>query len=209
MAASPAPPPPPSSTLSGVWRRLRADRTSLLALALLLLLVLVALFARLLAPYDPNALFGAVEWKNRPPSAAHPFGTDPYSRDVLSRLIFGTRVALGVGVLAGVFSTTLGAAYGAVAGFAGGLVDGAMMRLVDAALGVPRVLLLLAVVALWGHVSTPALVVLLGVTGWLGTSRAAARMMSSGRFCGASRAPKPITTFASAGRYHAGTAAFG
>jgi peptide/nickel transport system permease protein len=163
----------------------------MLALALLLLLVLVALLAPLLAPYDPNHLFGPVEWKNRPPSAAHPFGTDPFSRDVLSRVIFGTRVSLGVGVIAGVLSTTLGAAYGAVAGFAGGFADQAMMRLVDAALGIPRVLLLLAVVALWDNVSTPTLVVLLGVTGWLGTSRVArdhVRLVRTRDFVAAARA---------------------
>jgi peptide/nickel transport system permease protein len=167
-------PIPAVTPRTNAWRRLRADRTAMLALALLALLALAALLAPLVAPYDPNAMPDIVGLKNRPPSAAHPFGTDPYSRDVLSRVLFGARVSLGVAVLAGILATTLGTAYGALAGFAGGMVDRAMMRAVDAALGIPRVLLLLAVVALWGgRVSTAALVVLIGVTGWLGTSRIA------------------------------------
>lgn len=179
--------PPPSTT----WRRLRRDRTAMLALALLALLALAALLAPLLAPYDPHDQPDIVRLKNRPPSAEHPFGTDPYSRDVLSRVLWGAQVSLGVGVLAGLLSTTLGAAYGALAGFAGGNVERVMMRLVDAALGIPRVLLLLAVVALWGNVSTPALVVLLGVTGWLGTSRIArdhVRLVRTRDFVAAARA---------------------
>jgi peptide/nickel transport system permease protein len=143
----------------------------MLALALLALLALVALLAPALAPHDPNAQPDIVALKNQPPSAEHPLGTDPFSRDVLSRVLYGARVSLGVAVLAGLLATTLGTAYGALAGFAGGAVERVMMRLVDAALGIPRVLLLLAVVALWGGVSTGALVVLIGVTGWLGTSR--------------------------------------
>jgi peptide/nickel transport system permease protein len=153
--------------------RLRRDPAALAALALLATMALLALLAPLVAPYDPSAQPDIVGLKNRPPSFAHPLGTDPFSRDVLSRVLFGARVSLGVGVLAALLSTTIGAAYGAVSGWLGGLADAAMMRLVDAFLGIPRVLLLLAVVALWGRVSTFALVLLIAGTGWFGTSRLA------------------------------------
>lgn len=155
------------------WRRLRGHAPAMVALAVLVILVLAAALAPVLAPYDPAAQPEVIALRNLPPSGEHPFGTDRYSRDVLSRALYGAQVSLGVGFLAALLSTTLGAAYGAVAGFAGGAAERVMMRLVDAALGVPRVLLLLTVVALWGRVSTLSLVVLLGVTGWLATSRIA------------------------------------
>ena len=157
----------------GAFHRLRRDPAALAALAILATMALLALLAPLVAPYDPTAQPDIVGLQNRPPSLAHPLGTDPYSRDVLSRVLYGARVSLGVGVLAALLSTTIGAAYGAVAGWVDGLADDAMMRLVDAMLGIPRVLLLLAVVALWGRVSTPVLVLLIGGTGWFATSRMA------------------------------------
>ena len=163
----------PASPRLARLRRLRRDPAALAALALLLTLALLALLAPLLAPYDPTAQPDMVALKNRPPSFAHPLGTDIYSRDVLTRVLYGSRVTLSVGVLAALLSTTLGAAYGAVAGWLGGAVDTVLMRLVDACLGIPRVLMLLAIVALWGHVSTPVLVLLIAGTGWFATSRLA------------------------------------
>jgi peptide/nickel transport system permease protein len=153
--------------------RLRRDPSALFALVLLGTFLLLALAAPLIAPYDPVAQPGIVDLKNQAPSAAHPLGTDLFSRDVLSRVLYGARVSLGVGLLAALLSTTLGAAYGAIAGWTGGFVDAAMMRIVDACLGIPRVLVLLAIVALWGHVSTLTLVVIIAGTGWFATSRLA------------------------------------
>jgi peptide/nickel transport system permease protein len=173
------------------WRRLRRDRAAILALALLALLGALALLAPALPLKDPTKQWDIIELKNRAPSAEFWFGTDMYSRDVFSRVVFGARVSLGVGVLAALLSTTLGAAYGAVAGFAGGWVERVMMRTVDALLGIPRVLVLLAVVALWGSVSKLALVLLIGVTGWLGTSRIArdhVRLVRTRDFVAAARA---------------------
>jgi peptide/nickel transport system permease protein len=155
------------------FRRLRRDPAALAALALLATVAVLALLAPAIAPYDPAAQPDPVALQNRPPSLAHPLGTDPYSRDVLSRVLYGARVSLGVGVLAALLSTTLGAAYGAVSGWVGGAVDAVMMRLVDACLGIPRVLVLLAVVAMWGNVSTLTLVLLIAGTGWFATSRLA------------------------------------
>lgn len=130
-----------------------------------------ALLAPVLAPYDPARQLDIVALQNRPPSLAHPFGTDPYARDVLSRALHAGRVSLGVAALGAAVATAIGAAWGTVAGAAGGAVDGLLMRLVDVVLGVPRVLLLLAVVALWGNVPPATLAVVLGLTAWPGTSR--------------------------------------
>jgi peptide/nickel transport system permease protein len=152
-------------------RRLLAKPSSRVALVILLVVVLAGLLAPIVAPYDPAAQPDIVRLKNLPPSFAHPFGTDPYSRDVLSRVIYGARLSLTIGLLATLVSLTLGVAYGAVSGYAGGLVDGIMMRVLDAFLAIPRLLLLLAILAAGPQFSIGALILFLGVTGWFGLSR--------------------------------------
>jgi peptide/nickel transport system permease protein len=141
------------------------------AVAVLALFVLVALLAPVVAPYAPNAQPDIVALARLAPSRAHPFGTDMFSRDVLSRVIYGARISLGVAALAIVLAMSVGTAWGALAGFAGGAVDSVMMRIIDALLAVPRILILLLLVGLWGSLSLPALILVLGLTGWFGTSR--------------------------------------
>lgn len=133
----------------------------------------VALFA-LLAPFalpDPAMQFDIVGRALAAPSAVHPLGTDHLSRDVLARLATGARISLGVALLAVALSVTLGATVGIVAGYAGGAVDALLMRLVDGALAVPRLFLLLLLVAAWERMPLAALILVIGATGWLGTSR--------------------------------------
>ena len=142
-----------------------------LALAALLIIVAAAAAAPLIAPYDPVAQPDIASGSTLAPSYQHPLGTDQFSRDVLSRLLFGARISLLVGFLATTVAVTVGTAYGLAAGYAGGLVDDLMMRLVDAFMSIPRVLLVLALVALWGRMSTGGLVLLLGLTGWFQLSR--------------------------------------
>src|SRR3982751_6315386 len=139
-------------------------------LALITLLCLVALFARQLAPYAPNEQLDIVGLKDQPPSFAHPFGTDQYSRDLLSRMLFGARISLSVAMLAVLLSATVGTAYGLAAGYFGGRIDALMMRLLDACLAIPRVLLLVALLALWSPVPLTALVLIIGLTGWFEVS---------------------------------------
>jgi peptide/nickel transport system permease protein len=158
---------PLSGALSGLWARPTARG----ALILLAVLMLAALLAPVIAPYSPTAQPDIVSLKRLPPSMTHPFGTDQFSRDVLSRVLYGGRVSLGVALLAVALSSTIGTAYGAVSGFYGGAIDGIMMRVLDAFLAIPRILLLIAVVALWGSVTLPMLVILLGATGWFAVSR--------------------------------------
>lgn len=143
----------------------------ILPACILAALVLVALFAPFLAPYDPLTQPDIVGMKDLAPSLAHPFGTDPFSRDVLSRAMYGTRISLSVAALATLITVTVGTAYGAVAGYVGGALDTILMRIVDALLAIPRVLLLITVVALWHSLPLWLLVTVLGVTGWFGLSR--------------------------------------
>ncbi|HMG69992.1 MAG TPA: ABC transporter permease [Gemmatimonadaceae bacterium] len=152
-------------------RRILRKRSSRVALFVLGVIVLVGLLAPLVAPYNPAAQPDIVGLKDLPPSFAHPFGTDPYSRDVLSRVIYGARLSLMIGVLATIVSLTVGVAYGAISGYAGGVLDSIMMRLLDAFLSIPRLLLLIGVLVAWPNFSVGALVVFLGLTGWFGLSR--------------------------------------
>ena len=153
------------------FARLGRDKAGMLALRFLLFIAAVAIFARWLAPFDPNRQLDIIALASRPPSLAHPFGTDIYSRDVLSRLVHGSRISLSVALLAVLLSITVGTAYGSLAGYLGGRVDAVMMRVIDALLSIPRILVLLAIFALWGRVSLGALVLILGLTGWFATSR--------------------------------------
>lgn len=134
-------------------------------------LAVLAVAAPWLAPTPPNAIPADELIRAMPPSLAHPFGTDVLGRDVLSRVLHGARVSLGVGVLSVVLALGVGGTVGALAGWRGGTVDTLLMRLVDMLLSIPRLLLLLVVTALWGTLPLGGLVLLLGITGWYDVAR--------------------------------------
>jgi peptide/nickel transport system permease protein len=161
----------PAFAVGSFGTRLLRDTRARVAAVVLLVVLVTALCAPLLAPYDPTVQLDIVRLAARPPSLAHPFGTDTFSRDVLSRMIYGARISLAIAFVAVTLSMTFGILIGAVAGFAGGAIDALLMRIVDAALSIPRLLLLIVVVALWGDVGVPALTLLLAGTGWFGVSR--------------------------------------
>ncbi|MFI5239209.1 MAG: ABC transporter permease [Gemmatimonadales bacterium] len=152
------------------WTR-HVTRHAGIATGVLAVIVLVALLAPLIAPYDPIAQPDIIGLKNAAPSFSHPFGTDSFSRDILSRCMYGARVSLSVAALATAIAITFGTLYGAIAGYVGGIIDAIMMRFVDAALAIPRVLLLIAILALWNGLPLWLLIVVLGATGWFGLSR--------------------------------------
>ena len=152
-------------------RALFRDSRTRIALVVLLLVALGAILAPLLAPYDPVVPLDIEHLNSQPPSAAHPFGTDPYSRDVLSRLIYGSRVSLAVGLGSVALAMSFGIAVGMLAGYLGGAVDAVLMRLVDAAISVPRLLVLIMVAALWGRMGIVPLTLLMAGTGWFTVSR--------------------------------------
>lgn len=156
-----------------IARAVSSDAGGKVAIVGLVVLALIAIAAPLLAPHDPIAIGDAVNNKFAPPSPEFPLGTDSYSRDVLSRMIHGARLSLLIAFLAASLSAVVGLWWGAVAGFVGGAIDGLMMRTVDALLSVPRVLLVLTVIALWGRPTVTGLVLVLGLSGWFGVSRLA------------------------------------
>ena len=153
----------------------------MLGAVVLALLAMLALLATRIVPYGCDAQLDIVALKNVAPSLAYPFGTDEFSRDVLSRVICGSRVSLSIAVLSVLMAATVGTAYGAVAGYAGGWVDALLMRIVDALLAIPRVLLLIVVATLWDGVELWGLILLLGLTGWFGVSRLVRTLVVSAR----------------------------
>jgi peptide/nickel transport system permease protein len=115
---------------------------------------------------QPDILAGSL-----PPALSHPFGTDQLSRDVLARVVTAARISLSVALLAVALSMTLGAAVGLVSGYWGGAIDAVLMRAVDGALAIPRLFILLLVLAVSERIPIPALIAILGATGWFATSR--------------------------------------
>ncbi len=158
-------------TWRGILQHLRADRRSMLAIAALVTLTVLALIGPLLVAHQPYEQLDITNLVHARPSRDHLLGTDIFSRDVLSRVLSGGRVSLAVALSAVFIETLVGVAWGLAAGLVGGVLDTIMMRSVDAGLSVPRVLLLLAILAAVPMIPLWGLVVILGLTGWFGIAR--------------------------------------
>lgn len=153
------------------WRRFRRHRQAMLGLLLVALLGAAALLTPYLAPHDPDVQAeDIVAARYHSPSLAHPMGTDRFGRDVFSRVLYGARISLSIGVLAVAIAITVGTVSGAVAGYLRGWWDTISMRMVDLLLSFPRLVLLITVVALF-EPSITLVILVLGLTGWMGVSR--------------------------------------
>ena len=161
---------PRASRARAVLARYATHPSAVIALGALIVLYLLSALAPWLATHDPVEIL-AQTLVNHPPSRELLFGTDFAGRDVFSRVLYGTRISLTIALLATFISVVVGIAYGATAGFVGGHLDTVMMRLVDAFLSIPRIVLLIAIGTLWSPLSITSLIVLLGFTAWFGTSR--------------------------------------
>lgn len=136
------------SRLFDIWRQLKKNKLAVVALVVLVIIVLVALLAPILAPYSYSQQNAKLS--NAGPSAAHLLGNDKLGRDILSRLIYGSRQSLQMGVIAVAIAATIGIALGAFAGYYGGWVDNLSMRLLDIYQAVPMFLLCVALAAVLG-----------------------------------------------------------
>lgn len=161
-----------TSLWQDAWRRLRKNTMAVASGGVILLLGLACLVG-------PTLLFAAAGYDAQtqnlaqgpqPPSWEHPFGTDFYGRDLLVRVLVGGRVSLSVGLLAALLAATIGTVYGAVSSYAGGLVDTAMMRVVDILYALPYMFLVIILVTILGK-SLLLLFLALGAVGWLLTAR--------------------------------------
>jgi peptide/nickel transport system permease protein len=142
------------------WRQLLRKRTAIVGLAIIALLVLAAILADSLAPYRPTEIFSRDAMS--PPTWAHPMGTDLLGRDVLSRVIHGSRVSIYVGVFSLVLAILLGIPLGISAGFYGGVIDNAIMRVMDIILAFPIFLLAIVIMVIL-EPSTSNVVIALGI----------------------------------------------
>jgi len=143
-----AQPPLPAGPWRRAWRKLRRRRTAMFGLAVVVAFIALAVFAGWIAPQDPIATsWGAIR---KAPSAEHWFGTDEIGRDVLSRVVWGTRASMLAGVVSVSISLLLGVPIGLAAGFLGGWIDAAISRVIDAFLACPFLILAIALAAFLG-----------------------------------------------------------
>lgn len=150
------------------WGRIRKNRLALVGLGVVAGLIVLSLVAPLISPYDPNQI--NVSAILLPPSSSHLFGTDELGRDVFSRMLYGSRISLQVGVFSAGLATMVGMILGAVAGFYGRWVESALMRFTDMMLCFPTFFLILAVIALL-EPSIINIMVVIGLTSWMGVAR--------------------------------------
>jgi peptide/nickel transport system permease protein len=151
-----------------VWRRFKRNRMAMIGLVVIVVLVLTAIFAPLIAPYGISERDSGHFREG--PSSRHWFGTDTIGLDVFSRVVYGARVSLKIGLAATSIALLIGLFLGAVAGFFGRLLDTLIMRLTDIFLAIPYIVLAVAVASLLGR-SENTVIVVLGFTGWLGICR--------------------------------------
>jgi peptide/nickel transport system permease protein len=140
---------------SGLWRdafdRFRHNAAALTGTAILLILVVVALFAPAIAPHDPNAQVAELSGNPAGPGNGFVMGLDEQGRDVFSRIIYGARLSLLVGVVSVAVGLTLGLVFGSIAGYVGGWVDSAIRRFMDMLLPIPQLLLAIGLVSILGR----------------------------------------------------------
>lgn len=156
-------------------RRFRKNRLAVLGAGMLAVLFAVSFLAPMLAPQAPDTLILGDRLKppgfiNTETGMTYWMGTDGYGRDILSRLLYGAQISLRIGFISVGISLTLGTLVGALAGYYGGLVDNVLMRLVDILLCIPRLPLLLTILAFVGN-SIWLIMFVLGITAWMGTAR--------------------------------------
>jgi ABC-type dipeptide/oligopeptide/nickel transport system permease subunit len=179
---------PSRTELRRIWRRFRRFKPGLVGLAFIALLLILAIFAPVFAPYSPTEL--ETRLRGDAPSREYLLGNDSIGRDVLSRLIYGTRVALIVGVGAMAIALTIGVSIGATAGYFGGRVDMALSRVVDTLMAFPTLALLITLNAILGG-NLLTVVLIIGTTVWASyarVSRAEALSLREREFVVAARA---------------------
>ncbi len=157
-----------SSLYKDAWRRLKRNKLAMLGLAIVIFLILIAVFASFISPYDPISRIK--EESSLSPSRIHLFGTDLLGRDIFSRVIYGSRISIEVGIVAVGISVVIGLFFGALAGYFGNVPDAIIMRFADIFFAFPYILGAIAIMTILG----PGLInifIAIGILGWASFAR--------------------------------------
>jgi oligopeptide transport system permease protein len=158
---------------SNLWRdalrRYSRNRAAVFAGSVFVLLLLFVIIFPIVTPYDPDKIDFAL--KAQGPSLNHPFGTDNFGRDLMTRTAVGGRVSMGIGFGATLAILVIGVAYGSISGFVGGRLDNGMMRLLDTLYGLPYLPFAIIVTAIFGNVTFWTMVIALSIVSWFTTAR--------------------------------------
>jgi len=157
-----------SSLYKDAWRRLRRNKLAMLGLAIVIILIMIAIFAPFISPYDP--IERIKEESSVSPNGAHLFGTDLLGRDIFSRVIYGSRISIQVGIIAVGISALIGLFFGAIAGYFSNISDAVIMRVADIFFAFPYILGAIAIMTILG----PGIVnifIAIGVLGWAAFAR--------------------------------------
>lgn len=157
-----------SSFYGDSFKRLKKNKMAMVSAVILILLILVAIFAPLLAPYDPTYQdYSAVLAE---PCFAHPFGTDEFGRDILSRIIYGSRVSISIGIVAQLIACVVGVLLGSLAGYYGGIIDTVISRIMEIFQAFPDLIFAMAIMTFLGK-GVLNLFIALGLLTWVRTAR--------------------------------------
>lgn len=159
---------PPSSFLKDISTAYRRNRLAMAGAIIVVVLFFMAIFAPVLSPYDPYMI--DLDVMTQAPSRAHWLGTDQFGRDLLTRILYGTRISLVIGIVPTLLSMTIGTSLGLIGGYYGGKVDAVIMRLCDIVLAFPSLLLAMVVMYTLGATLVNIFIALAAV-GWAGTAR--------------------------------------
>ncbi len=168
----------PTSMTGMIWHRFTQHKLAVLSAIILVVMILASAFAPVISHHDPDR--SSFRTRYISPSPEYPLGTDDLGRDMLTRILYGGRVSLSVGLLAMLLAIVIGTVVGAIAGFYGGWVDNVLMRLVDVMLSLPRLFMLILMTIIlrglnspllqvWGGV--PVIVLVIGILAWMGVAR--------------------------------------
>ncbi len=157
-----------SSFYGDSFKQLKKNKIAMFCAGIIIILILIAIFAPLIAPYDPTYQdYSAVLAE---PSMAYPFGTDEYGRDILSRIIYGSRVSISIGIVAQVVASLVGVTLGSIAGYYGGKIDSVISRIMEIFQAFPDLIFAMAIMTFMGK-GVVNLFIALGLLTWVRTAR--------------------------------------
>ena len=152
------------SKAAETWVRFRKSKSAMIGMVVFSLLIMTALFAGILVDYEEDVVMVNLPERLKAPSAEYPFGTDGLGRDILARMIYGTRISLSVAFTSVIYQVNIGTILGAIAGFYGGKVDNVLMRINDVFAAIPNLLLAITIATALGH-SITNMIIAIGVSG--------------------------------------------